>query len=77
MVTWDGGRCYTCDPGTGSCNGSEANSAECGACSGQWGVATFANCNESDLSIGTRVTASWSSAQDKRITEIQFFTLEK
>ena len=35
-----------------------------------------ANCNESDLSIGTRVTASWSSTQDKRITDIQFFTLE-
>ena len=34
-----------------------------------------ANCNESDLSIGTRVTASWSSTQDKRITDIQFFTL--
>ena len=34
------------------------------------------NCNESDLSIGSRVTASWSKAQEKRITDIQFFNLE-
>jgi hypothetical protein len=35
-----------------------------------------ADCNENDLTIGTRVTASWSNTQDKRITDIQFFTLE-
>jgi hypothetical protein len=35
-----------------------------------------ANCNESDLSIGSRVTASWSETQEQRITDIQFFTLE-
>ena len=34
------------------------------------------NCNEFDLSIGSRVTASWSKTQKKRITDIQFFNLE-
>ena len=36
-----------------------------------------ANCNEADLSIGSRVTANWSEVQDQRITDIKFFTLEK
>ena len=35
-----------------------------------------ANCNESDLSIGSRVVPTWSEIQEKRITDIQFFTLE-
>ena len=37
----------------------------------------IADCNEADLSIGTRVTAAWSETSDKRITDIKFFTLEK
>ena len=37
----------------------------------------IADCNEADLSIGTRVTASWSETSEKRITDIKFFTLEK
>ncbi len=36
-----------------------------------------ANCNEADLSIGSRVTANWSEVQEQRITDIKFFTLEK
>jgi len=36
-----------------------------------------ANCNEDDLSIGSRVTANWSEVQEQRITDIKFFTLEK
>ena len=48
MISWDGGRCYTCAAGTGNCTGSESTSAECGACSGQWGVATFADCDENE-----------------------------
>jgi len=36
-----------------------------------------ANCNESDLNIGSRVTANWSEIQEQRITDIKFFTLEK
>ena len=36
-----------------------------------------ANCNEADLSIGSRVTANWSEIQEQRITDIKFFTLEK
>ena len=35
------------------------------------------DCNEVDLSIGTRVTAAWSETSEKRITDIKFFTLEK
>lgn len=35
------------------------------------------DCNEADLSIGTRVTAAWSETTTKRITDIKFFTLEK
>ena len=34
------------------------------------------NCDESDLCIGSRVTAMWSKTQEQRITDIQFFTLE-
>jgi len=34
------------------------------------------NCDESDLYIGSRVTAMWSETQEQRITDIQFFTLE-
>ncbi|MDA8526667.1 OB-fold domain-containing protein [Gammaproteobacteria bacterium] len=34
------------------------------------------NCDESDLCIGSRVTAMWSETQEQRITDIQFFTLE-
>ena len=36
-----------------------------------------ANCNEADLSIGSRVTANWSEVQEQRITDIKFFALEK
>tara|TARA_A100001011_G_scaffold69522_1_gene70994 strand:- start:268 stop:1353 length:1086 start_codon:yes stop_codon:yes gene_type:complete len=48
MISWDGGRCYTCTVGTSTCSGSESTAAECGACAGQWGVATFANCDENE-----------------------------
>ena len=34
-------------------------------------------CNETDLSIGSRVKANWSEIQEQRITDIKFFTLEK
>ena len=34
------------------------------------------SCDESDLCIGSRVTAMWSETQEQRITDIQFFTLE-
>ena len=34
------------------------------------------NCDESNLCIGSRVTAMWSETQEQRITDIQFFTLE-
>ena len=35
------------------------------------------DCKESDLSIGTRVQATWSETHEQRITDIKFFTLEK
>ena len=34
-------------------------------------------CNETDLSIGSRVKANRSEIQEQRITDIKFFTLEK
>ena len=34
-------------------------------------------CNETDLSIGSRVKANWSEIQEQRITDIKFFTIEK
>ena len=34
-------------------------------------------CNEADLRIGSRVKANWSEIQEKRITDIKFFTLEQ
>ena len=36
-----------------------------------------AQCDEADLSIGSRVRANWSEIQEQRITDIKFFTLEK
>ena len=36
-----------------------------------------AQCNETDLSIGSRVKANWSEIQEQRITDIKFFTVEK
>ncbi len=34
------------------------------------------DCKESDLSIGTRVQATWSETHEQRITDIKFFKLE-
>ena len=34
------------------------------------------DCKESDLSIGTRVQATWSEVHEQRITDIKFFKLE-
>ena len=34
------------------------------------------DCKESDLSIGTRVQATWSETYEQRITDIKFFKLE-
>ena len=34
------------------------------------------DCKESDLSIGSRVQATWSETHEQRITDIKFFKLE-
>jgi len=34
------------------------------------------DCMESELSIGTRVVATWSDTHEQRITDIKFFKLE-
>ena len=43
-VGCDGGRCYTCSGGT--CSGSEATNIACSACTGEWGVETTGDCDD-------------------------------
>ena len=58
-VACDGGRCYTCSGGT--CNGAEANSVDCSACSGMWAAATDDDGNDVVTTEEGCTTGQWET----------------